>query len=250
MIRLLTYNIRYAGAGREDAIASVIASCSPDIVLLQEAERPDIVRRLADATGLEACGARPGKSLAFLSRVPIAHHAWHRARLVKRAYLELVPEGMPFRIFGLHLSAIHSNVMEWQRAYELRSLLKGIKRHQDGFHVVAGDFNTLAPGEALDVARLPPRLRAVVWITGRTIRYITIKMMLEAGYRDAYRVLYPDDPGYTFPTWDPHVRLDYLFVPAAYADRIGGCEIMSSAPRAREASDHFPLSGEITVEGS
>jgi exodeoxyribonuclease-3 len=246
-LRLLTYNIRYAGTGREDALAAVIASCSPDIVLLQEAERPDIVRRLAAATGLTTCGARPGKSLAYLSRVPIAHHAWHRARFVRRAYLELVPEGMSLRIFGVHLSAIHSNVTEWRRAYELRSLLKGIARHQHGFHIVAGDFNTLAPGERLDVRRLPPRLRAIVWMTGRTIRYVTIGMMHGAGYKDAYRLVHPDDPGYTFPTWDPHVRLDYLFVPAAFADLVTRCEVVSAAPRAREASDHFPLTGEIAI---
>ena len=31
---------------------------------------------------------------------------------------------------------------------------------------------------------------------------------------DAYRRLYPTDPGYTFPAAAPHVRLDYVFAPA------------------------------------
>ena len=33
--------------------------------------------------------------------------------------------------------------------------------------MLAGDFNTLAPGEVLDLARLPARLRAVTWLTGQ-----------------------------------------------------------------------------------
>ena len=240
-LRLLTYNIRYGGAGREDAIAEVIASKAPDIAILEEAERPDIVRRLASATGMTICGARSGTSLAFLSRVPIARHAWHRPRLVKRAFLEIIPDGIPVRVYGVHLSAIHSNVTEWRRAYELRALLKSIGRQERAFHVVVGDFNTLAPNEQLDVRRLPTRLRAIVWATGRAIRWMTIQMMLEAGYVDVYRLRHPADNGFTFPTWDPHVRLDYAFVPAACADQAIECEVVHDARAAREASDHFPL---------
>lgn len=246
LIRLLTYNIRYAGAGREDALAAVISACAPDIALLQEAERPDIVKRLASACGMREWGASPGKSLAFLSRIPIARHAWHRPDFAKRAFLEVVPESGAPRIFGVHLSAIHSNVTERRRVYELRALLKVIRPHQNGFHLVAGDFNTIAPGEHLDVRRLPMRLRAVVWITGRTIRWVTIQAMLDAGYSDAYRACHPEGDAYTFPAWNPHVRLDYLFVPTPFIGRVSRCEIAASAPRVREASDHFPLVFEIT----
>jgi exodeoxyribonuclease-3 len=124
---------------------------------------------------------------------------------------------------------------------ELRSVLEGIARHQHGFHVVAGDFNTLAPGEELDLARLPYRLRAVLWLTGRRIRWETIQIMLDAQYRDAYRTLHPADAGYTFPTWDPHVRLDYLFLPGTAVDRLQSCEVVQPANGGPPASDHYPL---------
>ena len=39
-IRLLSYNIQRGGAGREDALLSVIRSCDPDVVVFQEATRP------------------------------------------------------------------------------------------------------------------------------------------------------------------------------------------------------------------
>jgi endonuclease/exonuclease/phosphatase family metal-dependent hydrolase len=242
--RLLSYNIRLGGAGREKPLASVINACEPDLVILQEAVRPEIVGRLASACGMKAWGAARGYSLAFLSRVDIAHYAWHNVRLARRRYLEIVLGGSSTRVFGVHLSAIHSNVTEWRRSYELRALLRGIAQHQHGFHVVIGDFNTLAPGEELDIRRLPPRLRAIVWMTGGKIRWTTIALMLEGGYTDAYRI-HKDDPGFTFPTWDPHVRLDYTFVPGSSAQRVTLCEVMRDAASAREASDHFPLLSEI-----
>jgi len=43
-------------------------------------------------------------------------------------------------------------------------LRRAIAAHQHGFHVLAGDFNTLAPGEQLEVGRLPRRLRPFVWL--------------------------------------------------------------------------------------
>jgi exodeoxyribonuclease-3 len=69
--------------------------------------------------------------------------------------------------------------------------------------------------------------------------------MLDAQYLDAFRMLHPKDAGFTFPTWDPHVRLDYLFVPGAAVQRLKRCEVMSSAPGLKDASDHLPLLAEV-----
>jgi exodeoxyribonuclease-3 len=82
-------------------------------------------------------------------------------------------------------------------------------------------------------------------MTGRTIRWTTIRLMLNGGYADGYRIFHKDDEGFTFPTWDPHVRLDYTFVPAVFAVRMTRCDVIRDAPSAREASDHFPLVSEI-----
>ena len=65
--------------------------------------------------------------------------------------------------------------------------------------MLAGDFNTLAPGATLDVGRLPLRLRPFVWLSGGRINWRTIQTVLDAGYVDAFRVKHPDDPGLTFP---------------------------------------------------
>jgi exodeoxyribonuclease-3 len=243
-LRLLTYNIRYGGVGRVGALASVVNACTPDVVVLQESTRPDIVEQLAAATGMAAWAAHPSRSVGFMSREPVDHHQWHRPAWSRRAFLEIVPKGGAIRVFGLHLTAVHSNWTERRRVRELRAVLAGIERYQDGLHVVAGDFNTLAPGETLDVGRLPPRLRAVVWLTGRQIRFQTIKIMLDRSYVDAYRSLHPHEAGHTFLAHDPHVRLDYVFIPLAFADRLRACEVFAH-PAATAASDHLPLLAEI-----
>jgi endonuclease/exonuclease/phosphatase family metal-dependent hydrolase len=240
-VRILSYNIRFGGAEREKQIAAVIKACEPDVVILQEAVRPDVVNRLSSVCAMPRWGAVAGHSLAYLSRVEIKHHAWHKARFAKRRYLEIVLAATDIRIYGVHLSAIHSNLTEWRRTYELGALLNGIRKHQKGFHMVTGDFNTLAPGEKFDVSKLPARLRAIVWMTGGKIRWTTIQRMLDGGYTDGYRIFHKSDSGFTFPTWDPHVRLDYAFLPQESAARLKSCEVKTDAPMARDASDHFPL---------
>lgn len=244
-LRLLTYNIRYGGVGREDAIGGVIKSCAPDLVILEEATRPEVVRRLAADCGMPHYGSRLAESVAFLTRLDVARYEWHGALLARRKYLELVM-ATGLRIFGVHLSAIHSNITEQRRMIEVRELLKNIAPYRDTFHLLAGDFNTLAQGAAFDASRLPARLRALYWLGGGKIRWRALRLMIEGGYADAYRALHQDD-GYTFPTWDPQIRLDYVFVPNARAGYVKACRVLYDAPRAREASDHFPLMAELSV---
>jgi exodeoxyribonuclease-3 len=245
-LRLLTYNIKQGGSGREPNIVQAINGCAPDLVMLQEATNPATVEAVAAATGMTQWAALAGDSLGFMSRRPVEHYEWHRPRFSRHAFLEVVPSEMRFRVFGVHLSAVHAAWTETRRTFELRALLKSIKRSQEGPHVLAGDFNTLAPGELLDVQKLPPRLRPLVWLSGGRIRWRTIQIVMDAGYVDAYRTKHVRQPGWTFPTWDPHVRLDYVFVPAALAETLTSCEIVDGS-NAVPASDHFPLLAELNV---
>jgi exodeoxyribonuclease-3 len=242
-LRLLSYNIRYGGTGRERPLAACISAAAPDVVVLQEATNTRVVERLAHETALPHWGTRPGDSLGFLSRIPV-QASWHRPRFSRHAFLELTPAGTSWRIFGVHLSAVHAAWTERRRVYELRRLLAAIGQEQPGPHVLVGDFNTLAPGELLEVAKLPARLRALVWLSGGRIRWRTIQTVLDAGYVDAFRHHHPDLVGNTFPTWDPHVRLDYLFVPGGVIAHVLALEVQSP-PDAAAASDHFPLFAEL-----
>jgi exodeoxyribonuclease-3 len=245
-LRLLTYNIRHGGIGREKPLAQVITACAPDIVVFQEATRPAVIERLSAEARMPHWAAMPRQSLAFMSRLEIAGYQWHRPRLSRHAFLEIVPSAAPCRIFGLHLSAVHAAWTERRRTFELRALLRSIVAHQHGLHVLTGDFNTLAPGELLDPRQLPHRLRALVWLSGGKIAWRTIQAVLDAGYFDAFRTVHATDPGLTFPTWNPHVRLDYAFLPGAFLNRLKSCEVIRSEATAG-ASDHYPLLSEIEV---
>ena len=240
-LRLLSYNIRFGGTGREAQLAAVIRAVAPDIVVLQEATDPGVVARVAEQANIPHWGSRVGHSTGFLSRVPVTHHAWHSPRGARHPFLELVPEGHQLRIFGLHLSAWFSKWSERRRAREIRMLLDGIREHQHGFHIVAGDFNALAPGERLQVAELPRWIRAMVWVSGRDIARETIQAMLDERYVDVWRKQNPVGDGYTFPTWGAHVRLDYMFTPEQYGQRVAECCVVRDVGEAKAASDHYPL---------
>jgi exodeoxyribonuclease-3 len=245
-LRVLSYNIRHGGTGREAALASAIRAAQPDVAILQEATRPAVVERLAGESGLRHWGCRRGDSLAFLARDAVVSAAWHRPRFSRHAFLELVPSSADWRIVGVHLSAVHAAWTERRRLFELRSLLTAIRAYQDGPHVLVGDFNTVAPGERFDVRQLPARLRTLVWLSGGRVRWRAIQAVLDAGYRDVFRRFHADRAGYTFPSWQPHVRLDYLFAPDAFVDRIVCCDVREG-PETRGASDHLPIVGDLRV---
>lgn len=245
-LRVLSYNIRYGGGGRESAIAGVIRHAAPHVVMLQEASDPRVVERLSRETGMPHWAARHGHSTGYLSVLPVEHHAWHHPPAARHAFLEVVLAGRECRLIGLHLSAWFSKWSERRREREIRALIDGVREHQQGFHLIAGDFNALAPGERLRSERMPRWIRAMVWMSGRDIARTTIQVMLDERYVDAWRLLHPGDDGHTFPTWDPHVRLDYVFAPDRAASRIARCEVLSEVADVRTASDHFPLLVEIT----
>ena len=201
LTRILSYNIRLGGRGREGALADVIRASEPDVVVLQEAIDAGVVERLARETKMEQWASRKGDSLGFLSRLPVQSYGWHKPRMSRHAFLEIHLPGTEARIFGVHLSAVHAAWTESRRVVELRAL---------------------------------------VWLSGGTVRWRTIQVILDSGYVDGYRAAHPDVPGFTFPTWDPHARLDYLFLPTRYAARLVSCEVQDG-PRVKEASDHLPL---------
>ena len=249
ILRLLSYNIRFGGIGRENSIAEAIKAAKPDLVVFQEATNPKVIEHLSSATGLPFWAAREKHSIGYLSKREISYHEWHYPAGARHSFLEIVlATGEQPRIFGLHLSARFSKWDERRRAREIRSLLQGIKRHQAGFHVLVGDYNTLAPGESLDLYKLPAWIRAMIWISGRKVQRHTIQVALDAGYLDAYRMLHKEEKGYTFPTWDPHVRLDYAFVPKTFADRVVKCEVITEpAIVIKAASDHLPFLVELDL---
>lgn len=249
ILKLLSYNIRFGGLGREAKLAEVIRKIAPDIVVFQEATMPRIIEKLAEDTGLHFCAAKLNHSIAYMSRIKIAHHQWHYPRGAKHSFLEIVPAGFDLRIFGLHLRAMVSKWGERRRIGEIRALLDGIKEHRQGFHVLVGDFNSFAPGELLHTSKMPTWIRTLIWLSGRNVRREVIQIMLDDGYIDGFRAFHPQQSGYTFPTLDPHVRFDYVFVPVSFIKQLTDIQVIESSP-AIAASDHFPLLAQLKFNNS
>ena len=253
-MRLLSYNIRQGGVGRAEQIAEVIKAANADVVALQEATHPEVVERIAKLADFPFFGSQRFHSTGFLSRLPVRQHAWRHPPRTRHALLEVsLAEGFP-RLFVLHLRAWFSKWSERQRARELRGLLDGLQaqlireKHAFAFHVLAGDFNALAPGERFNSSPMPRWIRAMVWLSGRDIARSTIEMMRADGYVDAWRTVHANletESGHTFPVWNPHVRLDYVFTPKQYSSRFTSCEVRQTPDVVRTASDHFPLLVEI-----
>jgi exodeoxyribonuclease III len=245
-LRLLSYNIRYGGRGRETAVAAVLTAAAPDVVIFQEATDPAVIEHIARVAGLPAWGARRGQSLGYASRADPDHVAWHWPRSSRHAFLELLPAGTGLRVFGVHLSAIHAAWTERRRVREAAALLEAIEGWREAPHVLVGDFNTLPPGEILDMRRLPPRLRPFVWLSGGQIRWQVVSRMLEWGYVDVAARCEPV-PTPTFPTWGPHLRLDYAFIPRARAADVRGYRVITEPSEVPEASDHLPILVEVEI---
>ena len=245
-LRVMSYNIRFGGVGREERIAEVIKHVDPDIVLLQEATRELGVKEIAELAAMPYWAARQSHSPAVVSRVEIEHYEWHHCRDMQRPFMEIKLAGTDLTLYNVHLRATHSNYTERGRMREVRALLGHLKEYERGFHVLAGDFNTLAPGELLNMDQLPMRYRILAMLLGGRVTYRTIQIMIDNGYIDCYRRLNMDH-GFTFPSWDPHVRLDYVFACREFADRIAGCNVVTDIREPTKATDHMPLVAEIAT---
>jgi exodeoxyribonuclease-3 len=71
-----------------------------------------------------------------------------------------------------------------------------------------------------------------------------IRTLLDAGYTDCYRALHPREPGYTYPSDAPWLRLDYAFASLALAPRLAACDLVAVGG-AERASDHLPVWAEF-----
>ena len=241
-LRILSYNIRFGGRERATQIAEVIQAQAPDLVVLQEATDPQVVRKLAERTGLPDSGERPGHSLAFLGRRGLVDAHWEHPQGSEHAFLNIRVHGEDLRVVGVHLRAVLSRWTERRRQREAASIIRGVKQDEGAEdHVLIGDFNAVAPDEVVDARRFPWWLRVLFWLSGRQIQRWAIGDIREAGYLDAFRHMHPDVDGHTFPSSDPHIRLDYAFVPPATAPRVTACHVVKAPPTVRSASDHLPL---------
>jgi len=217
-MRLLTYNILKGGHEREAEIVEAIEYVAPDVVVVQEVLDADNFQQIATALGMSPYLAQSQSRLplrvGLLSKLPVLDfrtlHLWPLWPSCLQATVRLA-NGDSLTVFGLHLAAYYPWFLERWRMHQLRALLRYIHRTAPGMHLLAGDFNTIAPGDRASLAEAPLWVKAQAWFQLGYIPRWTLRSLLDAGYVDCFRKLHPKEDGFTLPSPHPQVRLDYVF---------------------------------------
>lgn len=225
-LRVLAYNVHGFRSGVR-RVARTVSAERPDVALLNEARGRFRLWRFGRATGMSVAGhgLRLFESVtnAILLRPP--WRAVHvgvirfsrsgglpgRGAIVVRARRT----GVPVTVVAVHLGL--SDAERAAHARELTDALAGM----DPPILLGGDLNE------------GPEGKAAAWIADR---------LWDAWPRAAAGPA--SSPGETFPSGEPRVRIDYLFVSGDL--RVERCWL-GATPAVTEASDHLPLFGDVVV---
>jgi endonuclease/exonuclease/phosphatase family metal-dependent hydrolase len=253
LLKILTYNILDGGAGRQALILQVLQLARPDVVILQEVYQAQFVEHLGQALAMQpffGVGNRQ-RHVALLSRLPVvsiqSHHPYPPIwRNFVEAELEYRP-GQRLKLFGIHPMAGLELPLEAWRGWEASTVLRYSRPYQNTPCLIGGDFNAIAPLDAVDIRRMPPWMRAMILLQGNRIYRISLRAYLRAGFIDSFRRLNPQAGGFTYPTQRPNTRLDYLLVNAALAPAMRRCQVLQEPEAAHTASDHYPVMLELEL---
>lgn len=247
-MRLLTYNILKGGQEREAQIVEVIRSVAPDVVVVQEVLEANRFRQIATALGMSSYLAQSQGRLSLrvglLSRLPVLDLRTLRLWPVWPGCLQAtvrLANGHSLTVFGLHLAAYYPWFMEGWRTYQVRALLRYIRRTAPGWHLLAGDFNTIAPEDRLSLGQAPLWVKAQAWFQLSYVPRWALGPLQYAGYVDCFRELHPEEDGFTLPSVDPQVRLDYVFAAPPLKEALRECRVITSSKTVTSASDHLPV---------
>ena len=159
-LRVATFNILFGGTRREQLISDVISRIDADVVCMQEVCNLDFVRSIASRCGMEAMFGEPSEPspschIAILTRRRVRtwqnrQHAGTMLRSHLQCEIETGWADTPvISVHCVHLAARFGerNKGEARRMRELTAVLEGIAEQPPLPHIVAGDFNSVAPGD-------------------------------------------------------------------------------------------------------
>jgi endonuclease/exonuclease/phosphatase family metal-dependent hydrolase len=284
MLRVMTFNIWVGGeAGGQplDQSVKVIQAARADIVGIQECcgkerngKRPDNTRQIAEMLGWHSLsqdndtasilsrhpivGSTPGKWGAEIE-LPSGRRVWlFNAHFFHAPYQPYQLLGIPY-FDGPFIQTADEAISQAQQArkHQVDAMLAEVAavRNPDTVVFVTGDFNEPSSLDWTAAVHSAGRHPAVV-------RWPTTAAAYDAGFKDAYREVYPDpltSPGFTWtPTTfeddpkDHHDRIDFVMVggPA----NVSKVEIVGE--RADKAdivvtpypSDHHSVVATVTLE--
>jgi endonuclease/exonuclease/phosphatase family metal-dependent hydrolase len=242
--RVMTYNVhRCRGLDRAwspDRIADVIASSHPDVVALQEL---DVGRaRSGRVDQAEAIARRLGMDLQFFPTVRVMEELYGDAILTRWPARTVKAAALP----ELRLPGLEPRGALWSSITIGSANIQVINTHLSFFgrerwmqvNALIGP-EWLADRRCLDPVVLMGDLNATT--QSRTYRRLTSRL------RDAYRMLsgtIATPSRATFPTRYPTLQLDYILV----GPSVEVLDVKTvRTPLARLASDHLPVTAQLTV---
>jgi len=325
-LRVATYNILAGGGERWGEIETMVAALNPDVIALQEIEDPQPMRSMGERLGYQVIfGEAPRfRHQGLLSRLPIAswvNHqdalAWPRNSIEVELDLGSASVIPRLRLHTVHLTAAFQRRgrAEPDRVRELTAIRRQAESGRGVPHLVIGDFNSLAPGDAIratdflgqlsewrksgvleevgalqsvpagvkamrwwrgadseaaeisevarsGIPRLPwlvhplielvPRGETTDALVGALMPRAAVRSMLDSGYVDCLRQIHPRKDSFTCPTYQPAVRIDYVFATADMAERLVNCFVAAQSGNlgevAKLASDHFPVVADFDLK--
>ncbi|MHC5538346.1 endonuclease/exonuclease/phosphatase family protein [Singulisphaera rosea] len=243
----MTYNIPNGGNGREDLIRQVIEAARPEVVVLQEVDTEGFMHSLGRALEMDHYlgSSNASHRVALLSRFPIRNpRSFHPSppiwRNVIDASIEYAP-GRTFRLIGVHPMPNLGILCEAWRLGEARRVIRHCRQYADEPLLIAGDFNAVAPGDRVRTGTMPAWLKLILLAQGNRVYHFSMNAYLASGLFDCYRLMNPEDEGFTLPPPTPNTRLDYLLANQPMRNALMGCSVIRGPSAVLHASDHYPV---------
>jgi exonuclease III len=148
-------------------------------------------------------------------------------------------------IYNVHLLPYLLLPFEIRRWQAVGKLLEVIRTRRPGFHLIVGDLNAIAPGDAVLQRHNPPRMRRVMALQCGLIFRLAISRLLKAGYVDCFRQLHPYGDGFTWTPGNLTTRYDYILADPILALALHSCRVIDEIEAVHTASDHLPLLAEF-----
>ena len=252
-VRVMSWNIRQGGGGRQDRIVAVVRALAPDLVVLTEYRtNPGLRAALAEAGwGHQHAAECPPKvnSTLVAARSPVTAGELTGVGSVEHRWLHVVSDELGCDVLGVYFKGVAPKRPVAGERAEWHSMVAALV---DRFEVlstrpalVIGDFNT---GGLLDSTH--------GFFNGEDYeRY------LAGGWVDAFRRFSPGERRYSW--WNASsgrgFRLDHAFVSPALAPRLLSAELVDEVDglllhrhpdaEGRAISDHAALLVELADPG-
>ena len=250
-MKILCWNVNSLKV-RLDQVVEIITKFSPDIISLQETKSQDenFPEIIFKDLGYESIfiGQKTFNGVAVVTKLPFKNLIFNIPNLIddqKRFIcLDVAFEDKNFTIMNGYFpngQALDSDKFQYKSRWieALKVFLQ--KNNTDSF--LMGDFN-IAPK---DIDCHDPQKWTDTVLTSDVERN-HFEDIINSGFIDSYRYLYPDDPGFTW--WDYRMaafrrnlglRIDHILCSKNLISSIKNFEVLKDFRKLERPSDHAPI---------